>query len=232
MKHLNHHIVCVVDSCTSGPRPGYNDIIELCVMPVTNGFQPDKQFLPFHMYMHPKRPENFDWSHLGKYDAAYTRKHLKDSLDPWYCQELFENWYTKLGLRDRKHIQPLAYNWSKQAAFLQDWFGYDDDNQTFMSDFFDLLHHRDLIDLALYMNDLAWCNQEPYPIQKQNLAYICNKLNIVQRTPQTCMSHCFDILSCWRELAYMKLPTGFELNLRLPVDIDYSAYQESEDSDD
>jgi hypothetical protein len=184
------------------------------------------------MYVHPKRPENMDWSKFGKYERSYIQQHINVTIDPWICQDLFEKWYMKLGLRDRKRIQPLAYDWARQRMFLQDWFGYSEDDSSFFYDFFDPFRYRDLASTALYFNDLAWCNNEPYPIQKQNLAYICNRLNVVHRTPKNCMNRCFAILDCWRKLAQMKLPTGFELDLRLPVEIDYSAYQPDPESDE
>lgn len=229
MKHTNDNIICVVDTRMSGRRPAYHDIIEICVLPVTIGFLPDKRILPFHMYMSPKRPENMDWEKFNRAEAFYIKQHMNITVDPWNCQELFEQWYEKLGLRDRKRIQPLAYDWARQRMFIQDWFGYAEDDSSFFYDFFDPFRYRDLATVALYFNDLAWCNGEPYPIQKQNYAYICNRLNVVQREPRSCMSRCFDILECWKKLSYMRLPTGFELDLRLPVEIDYSAYQKTEE---
>ena len=231
MKHLNDNIPCVIDVRTSGQRPAYHDIIEICIVPVAPGFLPNKEILPFHMYMHPKRSENLDWSFFTKHERAYIQRHLNVTIDPWTCQDLFEQWYTKLGLRDRKRIQPIAYDWARQRMFIQDWFGYSEKDDSFFYDFFDPFRYRDLATIALYLNDLAWCNHEPYPIQKQNFAYICNRLNVVYSNPKTCMVRCFAILECWRKLAQMKLPTGFELDLRLPVEIDYSAYQQSEDDD-
>ena len=42
MKHLNKNALCVIDIKTSGSRPHYHDIIEMCIMLVVPGFQPDK----------------------------------------------------------------------------------------------------------------------------------------------------------------------------------------------
>lgn len=229
MKHLNKNRICVVDIHTTGLRPAYHDPIEICVLVVGQGFQLDKSILPFHMVIQPKRPENINWNKLGKFEKSKLKQKLKYAVDPWNCQESFEQWYKKLRLKDNKRIQPLAYDWAKQRAFLQDWFGYNEDDTPFFFDFFDPFRFRDLASLALYMNDLAWSNSEPYPIQKQLFAYICNRLNVIYQKPKNCLSRCFAILECWRKLTEMRLPTGFELDLRLPVEIDYSEYQNTED---
>jgi len=222
MIHLNNNILCVIDAKTSGKRPCYHDIIELCIMPVGADFLPDHTILPFHMHIQPKRPENIEWINS---DSCNMEKNKKFAIDPWTVQELFEQWYEKLDLLEFKRIQPLAYDWPKQRMFIQDWFGYSEKEIPFFYDFFDPFRFRDLVSTAIYFNDLAYYNVEPYPIQKNNFAYVCNRLNVIQRIPKDCLSRCFAILECWKKLAAMKMRSGFDLDLHQPAIVDYSPYQ-------
>lgn len=228
MKHLNDNLPCVVDIKTTGNQPGVHDLWQLCVIPLTTGYRLNKTILPFHIYTHPKRPENFD-------AKKFTTKELNiirmGAIDPWTAQDTFEHWYLKLNLLKRKRIQPIAYDWPKQRAFLLDWFGYDDAGDSYLFDFFDAFRYRDLIPVATFLNDLAWTNSEPYPIQKQNIAYICNRLNVIKQG-KDCLSTCFAIAECWRKLTQMKLPVGFDnLDLRHPTVIDYLLHNSDEYED-
>ena len=62
MLHLNGNILAAIDVETTGLVPGFNDIVQICVLPLDADIKPLKMpgLTPFYMDLQPKRPENVD----------------------------------------------------------------------------------------------------------------------------------------------------------------------------
>ena len=60
MRHLNGNLIGVIDTETTGFRPGYHDIIEICVMILDHNLEPAQNINPFVLELQPRRIENID----------------------------------------------------------------------------------------------------------------------------------------------------------------------------
>ena len=60
MKHLNGNLLGVIDTETTGFKPGYHDVIEVCCIILDNQLKPAQGITPFLMELQPRRIENID----------------------------------------------------------------------------------------------------------------------------------------------------------------------------
>lgn len=172
MKHLNGHLLCAIDTETTGLIPGYNDVIQVSIMPLDYKLDPSKDYFPFDMKIVPRRKENIDPKAL-----EVNRSHLADimvnGVEADLAADLFEEWFIKLNLPPKKRIMPLAHNWAFDSAFLRDWLGFYNMNDRIDG------RYRDTQAVALYLNDVADVYQEDYPYPKVSLRYCASQLKIL-----------------------------------------------------
>jgi hypothetical protein len=223
MKHLNDNIVCAIDIMTSGNLPGFHDLVEISVVP-TRGLEIDKSIMPFNMHIIPKRPEN-----LTKLKGAVLKQYENHAVDPYTAMSMFEYWYEKLNLRHNKRIIPLSWAWQTKAPFLIDWCCSSDEGEPYFYDHFDKIIFRDLLVVANYWNDFAYCKSEHFPFTKQRLHFVAQKLGVPWTRPSTTLTRCFTIIETYKKFMQLKLPAGIDLPFNFPAQIDYSL--DSEDSE-
>jgi hypothetical protein len=171
---LNSNLLCVVDLNTSGPEPKYDDILQLCILPLNSNLTPFKGIVPFAVDLKPKRPENFDYERLDSYyfNTENVTKILQDGLDPYVAADRFDAWFEKFRLKHNKKLSILCYNWAFKRAFFEEFFGpltYDK--------YFDY-RYRDILPAALFCNDQAEFSQEQIPYPKQNIAHLASQAQI------------------------------------------------------
>lgn len=220
MKHLNDNVLCAIDIATTGKLPGFHDLIEVSIVP-THGFEINKKILPFNMTIMPKRPENLGSINI-RARSLVIKQNTTGAIDPYTAVTMFEHWYKKLELRTRKHIVPLAFAWHLQAPFLIDWFSSSDEGDIYFYDYFDRLYHRDILAVANYWNDVAYCKSEHFPFTKQRLHLLAIKMGVPWVHPSTTLSRCFTIIEIYKKLMDLKLPAGIDLPFNYPIPIDYS----------
>lgn len=176
MQHWNGNQLCAIDIETTGFEPWYHEIIQICILPLDCFIKPRKDVLPFNVLIQPEHPRR------ASADAKRINKDkwenvLRHGIDTEKVKDLLEDWITKLGLPytkwgTQKRIIPLAQNYAFDKAFIQKWLGVDMYNHWFDS------RHRDTLQTAQYLNDLANMQNEPVPFPKQNLTYLCNCLDV------------------------------------------------------
>lgn len=172
MQHLNGAILCAIDIETTGLRADQHDIIQIAILPIDGYLQLDKTRRIFAIDpMKPRRPENADEKamRISKSDLANC---LIRGMDAYKAADLFVSWWEKLGMAPGKRLQPLACNWVFERAFLIDWLGFETFDMIFDA------RYRDVMTNAIFANDRASWEQEPYPFPKVNLEYLCTKLQI------------------------------------------------------
>jgi DNA polymerase III epsilon subunit-like protein len=194
MKHLNGAILGVIDVETTGFKPGFNDLIEVCVLLLDKELKPTSKVLPFHMDLKPQRPRNIDFeairiqqrenpmisiSSKGKIVEAATI-----GCDPFRAADLFVEWFENLKLAPNKRIMPIAHNWVFDRAFMIDWLG----EKTFDMCFDP--RYRDTMSMSLYDNDVADYHSNRFPFPKNNLQYLCSQLNIERTRAHTALDDC------------------------------------------
>lgn len=162
--NLNDNVLCAITIRTTGIRPNYHDLLEICIYPLDEDIKPDKNILPFNFVMQLKRPENISMEEKLKFDTG---------IDPWTIADMFEEWVKRLQLPFRKRIIPLSPNWAFARGFILDWLG-DNAFETFIDDY----QARDIHTVVHYINDKANFETESIPFAKTNLRFICSVLKI------------------------------------------------------
>lgn len=225
MKHINGNKVCAIGFRVTGPVAGLHELIELAVLPMNNTSY-DRSILPFNMRIRMERP------HLNtKTMANKTLPLYLTAQDQQSVAQLFEYWYKKLGLHPNKRIIPLGYNLHILWPFLIDLFSYSPTGENFVEDFFDFSQARSLNQYSHYWNDLAWTNQEQYPFHKHDLTYLAFRLGILYEENRTTLGDAVLCAKVWAQIIHLMLPTGVDLPINYPRQIDYSSYDEVADDE-
>lgn len=186
MRHLNGNLLVVIDTETTGFKPGFNDILEICVMPLDHQLKPDMTINPFVMELQPKRLENIDLEALRiqgknldmivKQKMCSDRKRLvriaTNGCDADLAADIFGDWFDSLNLAPFKKLMPIACNWPYDRGFIIDWLGPTAFEHYFHS------QYRDVMCMALYDNDTSNWRGESFEYPKCNLQYLCTTLGI------------------------------------------------------
>lgn len=169
MIHLNGHLLCAIDTETTGLDYLKNDIVEIAVVPLDFNLEPDYNYIPFDIRMSPTNYDNIDYSVISKKKLAYYEK---EGYNPLIAADLFTEWFERLRLPDKCRIVPLAHNWIFDSDFIREWLGPSSYNLYFDS------RHRDLMQVSLFLNDAADHQAERCPFPKNKLSYVLSQLDI------------------------------------------------------
>jgi len=168
--NLGPNLLCVIDTETTGVKPGWNEIIQLTVIPLDLNFEMHKDFVPFNQLIKPEYPERL-YSGAKRMARKLTKEALKDGVDSYAASELFNLWFDGLQLGDGK-VSPLATNWPFDAAMILEWLSPEHYCNLFHG------HYRDLMCCASFWNDRFLTHGESVPFQKLSLGMIANKLEV------------------------------------------------------
>ena len=171
MIHLNGHLLCAIDTETTGLKPFHHEIWEISILPLDENLDISQKIVPFNVYIQPTWPERADPDAIRVNKEGYM-KACTDGFDKYVAAELFEEWFNKLKLGERKRIAPLGHNWAFDRAFMQDWLGHES------FDFYVDGRFRDTMAMANYENDRADWKAEPHPFPKLSLSYVASQLKI------------------------------------------------------
>ena len=198
MQHLNGHLMCVIDTETTGLDPTYNEIWQICILPLDSNLEPNQDYLPFYIKLKPEHPEYIDW------DVRVFKKNKKkivDAITTGYDQlaaiDLLKEWVERLKLPvtkfgTPKKIEPLGQNYGFDKSFIQQWLTVDVYNELF--DY----HHRDTMSTALFLNDHASFHAEKVPFSKVNLKWLGNKLGVRNDDAHDALADCVATAECYR----------------------------------
>lgn len=203
MIHLNGNLLCAVDVETTGIKAGFNDLIQVALLPLDSNIKPSKTAPPFKLNLTPKRPENID-PKACKIHRLKRAELISNSIDPFKAADLFDDWFEKLNLplagNTHKKIMPLWSNGGFDKSFLIDWLGYDHYNHYFH------FHERDTQSLALSLNDRFDFHNERVPFPKVGLTYLSNALDIINENPHDALSDCITTAEVYRRILLMFIP--------------------------
>lgn len=174
MKHLNGHLLCAIDTETTGSDPRKHEIIQVAVIPLDGLLQPDAARLPFLLDMAPNYPERADPQAMDCNRRQLAELILKGA-DQDRAADLFVEWVERQKLGFNKRIMPLGANWPFDREMIKEWLGPKTYEMCFDA------QYRDVQTTATFLNDLASIRGLPYPFPKINLSYLCNQLR-VERT--------------------------------------------------
>lgn len=189
MQHLNSNLLCAVAARSTG-----YEMMEMAVVPLTSRLKVSRDHLPCNLLLRPDHPENATCS---KELLNYA---IHRGIQPNDAAELFEGWFDKLGLPDRKQIMVLTHNWNKHRVWFVDWLQY--------TAFKTIFHEevRDIQSVALWQNDYQDRKVEPCPFPKVKLSYLgaTLKVDYVSGLP-TVIDEIQAIVNVYRELVYRNL---------------------------
>ena len=171
MIHLNGNLLCAIDVETTGLDPQKHEITEICILPLDNNMEVRRDVVPFNIFMKPEKIQNIDWDAITVTQTDFM-KLCQVGMDKWEAADLFEEWFAKLQLPERKRISPLAHNWPFDREFIKEWLGVTSFESHIDGRF------RDSMALALAINDEYDAKNEPIPFPKVKLSYIASTLKI------------------------------------------------------
>lgn len=176
MGHLNGRLLCVLDTETTGLDPVYNEIIQICVMPLGIDLEPMRGVLPFDMLLKPDYPGRIS-DEAMRVNKRSMDELLRHGHDQAKAADLFDAWYRKLPITSNKYgakhkISLLGHNIHFDLAFVSKWLGRQAFDEYFHHDY------RDTMTAALMMNDNAGYHLRDIEFPKVNLQYIATTLKI------------------------------------------------------
>lgn len=191
MKHLNSNILCVVAIETTGSDAQKHELLEISVIPLTSTLDISKKVLPFNILFRPEQIERAEYN----LDNDLVLKCMQQGLDKYEAAELFENWFAKLELPERKRIMVLTHNWAAKRDFIKEWLQPISFNLTFHSEY------RDIQAIGLYLNDCMDIKNERYPFPKVKLSYMAamEKVDYENRLP-TVIDQCQCMINTYKSL--------------------------------
>lgn len=194
--YLTSNILCVINTRTNGPIPRKHDLLEVQFLPIDFTFDRAKEIPPLSLKLQPKyhkaKFENFlDVNHLPYMKAAY----------------LFEKWFGFFKKKEKNRIFPIAYNWAESRPFLEDWFGYDEDKQSYLYDFVSERFYRDICSSMSFLQDAAWLNglKIPFNFLQPGLRGLMNYLNIAPFPKENTFAECMNILNVYKALSSIRI---------------------------
>lgn len=203
MIHLNGNLLCAIDVETTGVIPGFNDLIQVAILPLDGNLQPLKTVQPFYLNLTPQRIENIDAKAM-KITKLTLAGMILNSTNPDTAADLLEDWFTKLNLpitsNSHKRIAPLWSNGSFDKSFLIEWLGRDTYNHYFY------FQERDTQALALSINDRFDFHVEKIPFPKVGLPYLASCFNVVNENAHDALSDCYTTAEVYRRMLLMYYP--------------------------
>jgi DNA polymerase III epsilon subunit-like protein len=146
---MNGHLLCAIDTETSGLKAGFNDLLQIAIVPLRPDLTPNTDIIPFHTKLQPKRPHNFDHEST-KVHGTNLEDSMQYGMDPWTAVELFDQWFNSLKLPFKKLLIPLGHNYTFDKDFILDWMGGVIAYNSYFHG-----HVRDSMSAALFINDVA-----------------------------------------------------------------------------
>lgn len=191
--NLNGNVLCAIDCETTGPRAGFHDLIQVCVLPLDNELKPQRGIMPFYIDLIPRRPENSPLK-MNRQRLCNVMIH---GLDADRAADLFDEWLKKLKLGYQKRIAPLAADWPPDREFVIDWLGREHFEQYFDA------RYRCTQAAALYINDRADFQVEQIPFARVGLPSIANRLYVEQVSKHDALNNCVTVAECYRKMVKM-----------------------------
>lgn len=171
MIHLNGHMMCAIDVETTGLRPGYHELLQVCCVPLDEKLRVRTDLPIFDVLIQPLYPERLEpgAASVNKDQLALC---IETGYHPDIAFELFEEWFKRLDLAIEKRITPLAHNWMFDRGFLIEWMGWENFNYYIDG------RARDTMLTACFMNDRSdfQAEQTPFPgsLTLSKLANMCD----------------------------------------------------------
>ena len=120
--HLNGNLLASIDFETTGLRAGYNEIIQIAVVPLNADLRPNPELRPFYHNIAPKFPERSE-AGAGRAHGLNLEDLMLHAPSSEKVADLLVDWWERLDLPAGKTLVPLAHNWAFEASHGKAWLG-------------------------------------------------------------------------------------------------------------
>jgi DNA polymerase III epsilon subunit-like protein len=198
MQHWNGYQLCAIDTETTGLEPGWNEIVQLAIVPLDSQIKPRKDVLPLNMFIKPEHPERA-YKEAMKVNKMTLAELAIKGFDSDKARDLLTEWVDKLDLPytkhgNRKKIIPLGQNYGFDRGFISHWLGLDEYERMFH------YHYRDTMIASHYLNDRSAFHAEPVPFPKSNLSYLAKTLSIDHSGAHDALADCLMSAEVYRQM--------------------------------
>ncbi len=198
----------VIDTETGGLVAGWNEVLEITILPLDEDYRENTSIPMFHTTVRPDYIDRVELQALvanGRVQRSSTTKD-QDFIEakklimeyPTRAQTVaaFCEWHkTYVG----KQIAPLAHNWRFDFDFLNHWFMPSHQDGVTIASFFNY-QARDTQIVAMSMCDRAKANGAPLPFGGVSLTKLTEKLGIEHSTAHTSLGDARATAAVYRRL--------------------------------
>jgi len=185
-------MICAIDCETTGLTPYYHEMVDLCILPLTDTFDPVDHVQPFIVEVKPEFPDR------AEKKALSVNGHTLDELmartvTREIAVNMFTDWFARTIPKGQK-IEPLAQNWFFDYSFITAAF-----RGLNLRDFI-FYRVKDTQRVAEYINDRARLNGTSMPFSSTSLGSVSKALGIVNPAPHQAEGDCITCAQVYKAL--------------------------------
>ena len=181
MDHLHGNMLASVDVETTGTVPGYHEIVQIAVAPLSDDLRPLAGVTPFYTNLRPEHPERVDLRSWQIHGLCLDDL-IENAPIPERAADMLVEWFEALHLPISKRLVPLAHNWPFECGFLKAWLGPQGMDHVFH------YHSRDAMGFAVALNDKAvFAGRQPL-FESVSLSNLCRFFNVENAKPHDALS--------------------------------------------
>jgi len=172
----NGHLLVGVDIETTGTSPGYHEIIQLSLIPLTPSLQRDESRSVFDEYITPSYPHRIDPRATPVHGLSC--EFLQEHGNPIHkVIDWLVDWLEMQELPVGRRLIPIAHNWRFEDNFLTQAMGDGLRGSMFHP------HVRDSLRAATMLRDaFPWLDMWE-DLHSLSLSSLCNRLKIANKKP-------------------------------------------------
>jgi len=205
MQHWNGNQLVAIDLETSGTDPFWNEILQICILPLDSNAKPRQDVMPFYIDIAPDRPHLVDPEAMSvnKLDLVRIKKRGHDSEK---AKDLLEAWVKTLGLPvtaygNSKKLIPLGHNYAFDRGFIERWLGPETYNSIFDPRF------QDTMVIASFVNNVCAMHADKVLYSKVKLGWLAKQLSVPYENAHDALQDCVITAEVYRRLLQKALPT-------------------------
>lgn len=187
------HLMCAVDTETTGLDPNKNEIWQIAILPLNSLIKPHPEFIPFYADMKINKPENIDKNAIKMNRLEFAQRQQR-ATDPFTCADMFDTWFDSFNLPLYKKIVPLAQNWPFDRSFIIKWLGL----ASFEYSFHPV--YRDTMAVSAFIRDQQEFRSEKITFPQNNLTFLCARLGIKNEKPHDALQDAITTAEVYRRL--------------------------------
>jgi DNA polymerase III epsilon subunit-like protein len=185
-------VICCIDCETTGLTPFYHEAVDICILPLTDTFDPATHVDPFYVEIKPEFPDRVEHAAL-RANGHTIEELMARTITREIAVNMFTEWYNRTIPRGQK-IEPLAQNWTFDRGFLVAAFkGLNLNNYLFY-------RARDTQRVIEYLNDRSRIHGVYPPFESSALSKVASQLGLDTSRAHSAMGDCLLCSAVYRTL--------------------------------